>query len=135
MPNDGDRHTDHARNIDVRWSSHFGKWVPSATWAADGTVLVNPWHPMTDPVDLKTLGKFLEELGECTAAASRCVIQGVDEAEPVTGKINREWLQEEIADILAGADLTIERFKLDREAIATRCARKMLALYRWHVMA
>lgn len=38
---------------------------------------LSPWHPMTDPVDLKHMGKFLEELGECSAAAARCVVDQV----------------------------------------------------------
>lgn len=50
----------------------------------------NPWHPISDPVDLKHLGKLSEELGECSAAVARCIIQGIDECEPVTGKINRQ---------------------------------------------
>ena len=47
----------------------------------------NPWHPITDKVDLKYLGKLGEELNECGSAVSRCIIQGVDEREPVTGKL------------------------------------------------
>lgn len=50
----------------------------------------SPWHPMTDSVDLKHLGKLMEELGECQAAIARCIIQGIDSAEPVTGKINKK---------------------------------------------
>ena len=61
----------------------------------------NPWHPMSDAVDLKHLGKLAEELSEAGAAVARCIIQGIDEKEPVTGKINREWLQDELADVIA----------------------------------
>ncbi len=95
----------------------------------------NPWHPMTNAVDLKTLGKFTEELGECVAAASRCMIQGIDEAEPVTGKINREWLEDEIADVYAGLLLTANRFGLDMSRIRIRMLRKMDHLKQWHDMA
>lgn len=102
---------------------------------ADDLRDANPWHPMKDPVDLKTLGKFNEELGECIAAASRCMIQGVNEAEPVTGKINREWLEDEIADIYAGAALTIDRFGLDTARIRVRMQRKIEHLKQWHSLA
>ena len=95
----------------------------------------NPWHPMTDPVDIKCLGKFGEELGECGAAVSRCLIQGIDEAEPVTGKVNREWLQEEIADVLANIGLVIKRFDLDEKAIYARAQMKADRLASWHEMA
>lgn len=95
----------------------------------------SPWHPMKDPVDLKTLGKFVEELGECVAATSRCVIQGIDEAEPVTGKINRTWLEDEIADVYAGLSLTVDRFGLNTVRIRARMQRKIEHLKQWHDMA
>lgn len=95
----------------------------------------SPWHPMADPIDLKHLGKFGEELNECGAAVSRCIIQGIDEAEPVTGKINRVWLEDEIADVLAGAELNVERFKLDWGRIRARKERKKEHLRAWHRLA
>jgi len=94
---------------------------------------MNPWHPMTDPVDLKTAGKVLEELGECTAALSRCLIQGMDDTEPTTGKVNREWLEDEIADVYANFELLIERF--DLKISNERIARKSAQLRSWHKMA
>jgi hypothetical protein len=95
----------------------------------------NPWHPMTDAVDLKHLGKLGEELNECGSAVSRCIIQGIDEAEPVTGKINRTWLEDEIADVMANAELNIERFGLDKVRMAARGERKKAQLRQWHRMA
>lgn len=95
----------------------------------------NPWHPMADSVDLKHLGKLGEELGECSAAVSRCLIQGIDKAEPVTGKPNREWLEDEIADVAANMELVAARFGLDKERIAERAQRKVAQLRTWHDMA
>ncbi len=95
---------------------------------------LNPWHPMERPIDKKHIGKLMEELGECSSAAARCLIQGIDEAEPVTGKINREWLEDEIADVLANAELNMDHFGLDRERIETRKVRKMEHLRAWHGM-
>jgi NTP pyrophosphatase (non-canonical NTP hydrolase) len=95
---------------------------------------VNPWHPISNKTDLKILGKLLEELGELTAAASRCVIQGQNSCEPVTGKKNIEWLQDEIADVLAGIEITTDRFFLDRSEIRTRVERKKEHLRSWHLM-
>src|SRR4051812_1950163 len=63
-------------------------------------VKANPWQPIRGPIDLAVLGKFGEELGECQAAVSRCIIQGLGGAEPVTGKINQDWLEDEVADVL-----------------------------------
>lgn len=104
--------------------------------------IVNPWHPMSNSVDVKHLGKLLEELGELTnelgqltAAVSRCLVQGIDESEPITGKCNRIWLEEEIADVDACICLVVERFNLDRSHIANRCLKKMKRLREWHSMA
>lgn len=89
---------------------------------------------MTDPVDLACLGKFKEELGECTSAAARCSIQGIDEAEPTTGKLNKRWLEEEIADVLATADWVIRNFDLDPEFIGQRADKKVARFDAWQAM-
>lgn len=106
---------------------------------SDGTATtswaLNPWRPMTQPLDLKHIGKLGEELNECAAAASRCVIQGIDESEPVTGKVNRDWLEDEIADVRANSELVIEHFGLDVAKIAERSERKKKHLRAWHAMA
>ncbi len=91
-----------------------------------------PWHPMSDPVDLKHIGKLLEELGEAASAAARCMIQGIDGAEPTSGKINREWLEEELADVGANMGLCIERFGLDETRMSERTRRKRAQLRIWH---
>lgn len=91
-----------------------------------------PWHPITDAQDLKTLGKLAEELGECSAAVARCIIQGVDGLEPTTGKVNRQWLQDELADVLANIGLVTIRFDLDHEAIDARVSFKAELLAAWH---
>jgi hypothetical protein len=95
----------------------------------------NPWHPMTDAVDVKHLGKLAEELAECGASVARCIIQGIDETEPVTGKINRQWLQEEMSDVLANIMLVQERFGLNSLDMALRMKQKMDHLRAWHELA
>jgi hypothetical protein len=65
-------------------------------------------------------------------SASRCIIQGIDEREPETGKLNREWLEDEIADATAGIALVTEHFNLDNERIFRRVIRKMEHLKAWH---
>ena len=102
---------------------------------ADNWRDASPWHPMTKQIDLKHLEKLGEEAGELVSAICRCLAQGIDEAHPVTGKINRDWFQDEIADVTAGIMLNIAHFKLDEEAIATRALRKMEHLRGWHAGA
>lgn len=99
------------------------------------TATSQPWHPMTNAVDKKHIGKALEECGELTAALSRCLIQGIYECEPVTGKKNIRWLEEEIADVFANLHLVSQRFNLDSEFIGERILVKMRKLREWHSMA
>lgn len=95
----------------------------------------NPWHPISDAVDLKHLGKLGEEVTELGSAVCRCIIQGVNECEPVTGRRNKVWLENEIADVLANIDLVIERFGLSVARINERRATKKDYLRTWHKQA
>jgi NTP pyrophosphatase (non-canonical NTP hydrolase) len=94
----------------------------------------NPWQPMSNSLDIKILGKFLEELGECSSAVARCLIQGIDESEPVTGKPNKEWLEDEIADVLANVDIILSKYSLNVNRISDRSKSKNAFLKRWHDM-
>lgn len=91
----------------------------------------SPWHPETDPKRLKVLGKLAEETNELGSALARCIIQGIDEREPVTGKLNREWLEDEIADVLANIGIAMRNLDLDRERICLRADRKEAYVQRW----
>lgn len=95
---------------------------------------MHPWVPMKKAIDLKHLGKLQEELAECLAATARCLIQGIDEREPVTGKLNREWLEDEIADVFANLHLVRQHFGLNFERMNERAAEKMERLSQWHQM-
>lgn len=94
---------------------------------------LDPWHPMTDLVDIKHIGKLQEELHELGAAIARCLIQGIDGVEPVTKKSNRLWLEEEIADVYANLSLVEERFGL--KMMYERIETKQDKLSKWHRMA
>lgn len=96
---------------------------------------VSPWHPMTDAKSVKILGKLMEELGELQAAVARCLIQGIEEKEPVTGKPNKEWLTEEIADVKAQILHTMIQFDLNTAEIHKRQERKFNLTGNWHRMA
>lgn len=95
---------------------------------------VSPWVPMCEPIDIKHIGKMIEEFCECGAALARSLIQGIDEVEPTTKKPNRQWLQEEIADVLANCQLVVAHFDLDKDAIRERRDRKKVRLSAWHKM-
>lgn len=97
--------------------------------------LISPWRPITDPIDKKVLGKLLEELGEATSAAARCLIQGLDESDPTSGEINRQWLEKELADVQACIDVAVERFQMDAQHMAMRSLRKRRCYAVWHAGA
>ncbi len=100
----------------------------------DKRKLISPWVPMKSAVDKKHIGKLLEELGEGTAAASRCLIQGISAKEPITGKLNKEWLEDKLADIIANIELNVEHFKLNKKRMGQRVATKKRSLRIWHQM-
>lgn len=89
------------------------------------------WKPTQNAVDLKVLGKLCEESAELSSALARCIIQGIDEKEPTTGKVNRVWLQEEIADVLVNIQLTVEHFCLDEGFMSERIHSKLDKLQAW----
>jgi hypothetical protein len=88
---------------------------------ADGP---SDWQPMTNKADLAVISKLGEEVTECGSALFRCIIQGINEVHPVTGKINREWLEDEIAGVLGMVEHAILHFGLDRVRMAKRTKRK-----------
>lgn len=90
-----------------------------------------PWVPMIDPASVKALGKLAEEAGELVAVASRCIIQGIDEKIPESDKTNRDWLEQELADIFANAEIVCEHFALNYDRINSRMSKKKRLLERW----
>ena len=94
----------------------------------------NPWQPITHPLTLTYLGKLAEESAELSQILCRIIIQGIDESEPVTGKVNRRALEEEIADVMANISLVVEFLNLNENAIWNRRGVKMKFLKRWHDM-
>lgn len=95
---------------------------------------LNAWQPEQDALNLAVLGKALEEMGEASAMLGRCVIQGIEEAEPVTGKPNREALENELADVAATTAMLIDHFGLDADRMGARVEAKIAHLRRWHAL-
>lgn len=92
---------------------------------------MNKWEVTTDPRILRRVGKTGEELCEAGAVVCRIVIQGIDEVDPSSGKTNRQRLTEELADVRAQIDLTIDELRLDRVAIADRVTAKKRQMTQW----
>lgn len=92
----------------------------------------NPWQPERDPIALAVLGKLAEELSEAGAIVARCIIQGIKEAEPVTGKPNADALEDELSDALAMIEVCIEYYGLHRLRMNRRRDRKIAHVTTWH---
>jgi NTP pyrophosphatase (non-canonical NTP hydrolase) len=79
---------------------------------SDHTKLEEPnlWIPEQNQVHLALLGKLAEEANELGGRAARCIIQGLDGIDPEDGRLNREHLADEIADVRALCDLASNMF-------------------------
>ena len=77
---------------------------------------------------------FGASLGIATAAVSRCIIQGINECEPVTGKLNRDWLREALTRVSEAIVPMVMIFDLDDAAMVRRVAKKTSHQRQWHGM-
>lgn len=92
------------------------------------------WTPTTNLMMLRRMGKLIEELNELSVVAARCIIQGIDEVDPSSGKVNRLRLEHELADVLAQCMVTVQNLKLNADAIDTRAADKIHQMAEWEAM-
>ena len=95
---------------------------------------MNKWTPTTDLLTLRRMGKLLEELGEASNVAARVIIQGIDEVDPGSGKVNRERLENELADVQAQIGCTVLAFDLDQDRMARRTTEKMRQMAEWEAL-
>lgn len=86
---------------------------------------------MTNPEHVAVLGKLAEETAELSNIIARCLIQGIDESEPVTGALNRHELEKEIADVEAMIAHVKQRFRLDGPFIEQRSQKKFSTKAVW----
>lgn len=91
---------------------------------------ISPWMPEQDRVRLAVLGKLIEELNECAARAARCITHGLDEVDPDSGRVNREELEREMADVDACLDVAYEVLPVPRNL--DRARRKVSGFFQWH---
>lgn len=89
------------------------------------------WVPMTDLPTLAALNKLQEELNELGKIIARILMQGIDEADPETGTINRSELEKEIADVRGLSKLVVDHFGLDDTCIEDRAEKKYNMKVKW----
>jgi hypothetical protein len=88
--------------------------------------------PEQDRIRLAVLGKLIEECNELAGRSARCIIQGLHEADPATGRTNAEELEREMADVTACIDAA--ESVLGVRFSATRASGKLRGFARWHDM-
>lgn len=80
------------------------------------------------------LGFLSRQASKLGQTASRCIIQGLDEEEPVTHVLNRHQLEIDIWMTLVRTDYVSSAFGLDRQRMTGREDRKIKHLGQWHNM-
>jgi len=91
---------------------------------------ITAWQPERNRIFIATLGKLAEECNELAGRATRCIIQGVVEPDPETGRANVEELRREIADVRACIVMAehILGFSFD----VSRADEKLAGYRQWH---
>lgn len=96
--------------------------------------IINAWKPEEDVVLHQALGKLAEECSELAKIATRCMIQGYAEDDPVTKKLNRTQLMEEVADVKATMRWLLDVLDMPFKGESPREARKFDGFKRWEAM-
>lgn len=109
----------------------LAKWDECSKWR---THKLSKWTPTTDLMTLRRMGKLTEELGELQCVAARVVIQGIDETDPGSGKVNRQRLVDELADVQAQIECTVRAFGLNKGYLDRRAADKVRQMAEWEAM-
>ncbi len=98
---------------------------------------ISPWMPEQDQIRLAILGKLGEEASELAQRCFRCIIHGLDELDPDTGRTNRVELEREISDVIA-CIVTSENNRISNvdanEAYDKRVNDKVDGFKLWHGM-
>ncbi|MBB3608629.1 hypothetical protein [Rhizobium sp. BK602] len=88
------------------------------------------WLPENDLIRRQVLNKLTEESGELLQIVGRCLAQGIDKADPKSGKPNIDALADEIADMMAAVAWLREVITLPPGTDA-RTNRKLSGFHEW----
>lgn len=75
---------------------------------------------------------LMEECGEVSRIASKCLRFGLDDFHPKNGTANRTALAEELGHIAAMTSLLVESGELSAEVIEQAATRKLDGLQHWY---
>lgn len=91
------------------------------------------WEPDQNPHQARRIGKTAEEVNELGAVLARISIQGLRALDPASMKSNKQRLLEEMADVTAQIELTLEfvSFDVNKAYFAKRVEKKKLEMRQW----
>lgn len=89
---------------------------------------ISPWLPEQNRIRLAVLGKLIEECNELSARAARCIIHGLNEDDPDTGRPNHYELEREMSDVIACIETA---FAIGAMPSKARSTQKIEGFRRW----
>lgn len=117
--------------INHREPGEFGEGATMASKPSEPiNGIITAWMPEQDQHRLAVLGKLIEELNEASKAAARCIIHGIEQTDPGTGRTNKQELQRELDDVTAAMFVARERLQLWWDIERTDA--KVAGFDRWH---
>lgn len=93
---------------------------------------INPWKPEPDLMTHQVIGKAAEEASELAGILARILIQGLDERDPGTGRLNRDALVDEMSDVTAAIQWI--EYQLGIKPYPARVDRKLAGFKLWGEM-
>lgn len=93
---------------------------------------ISPWMPERNPLTVAMIGKLGEEASELAQRCFRILIQGLEERDPDSKRLNSEELAREMSDVAACMHVVHEKLKI--YLMLGRRDDKVAGFDRWHKM-
>lgn len=92
------------------------------------------WILETNELIRRRMGKTAEESNELAKVCNRILLQGISSTDPSTNEKLLDQLHDEIADVYAQLDTTVDALGLDKSRIAKRSFKKCDDMADWEAL-
>jgi len=96
--------------------------------------IITKWELEPDELIRRRLGKTGEEMGEFLQIKERVLLQGIEATNPSTGELLKRELANEVADVYAQLDKTVQALGLSAAWIEKRRDHKKSLMDEWEAM-